>query len=71
MQKAAKRAHDGLGCSGYSRVDFRLREDGKFFCLEVNTLPGMTGTSLVPKAAKATGMDFPQLVERIIQLALE
>ncbi len=71
MQEAAMRAHDGLGCSGYSRVDFRLREDGKFFCLEVNTLPGMTGTSLVPKAAKAVGLDFPELVERIIQLALK
>lgn len=60
-----------LGCSGYARVDFRLNPQGELFCLEVNTLPGMTSTSLVPKAAKAAGMTFEQLLTRIIELSLK
>jgi D-alanine-D-alanine ligase len=51
-------------------MDFRLSEDLKTYCLEVNTLPGMTSTSLVPKMAKAAGMDFGNLLERIIYMAL-
>jgi len=51
-------------------VDFRLQNDGQFFCLEVNTLPGMTPTSLVPKAAKAVGIGFTELMERIVSLAM-
>jgi len=51
-------------------VDFRFGEDGRFYCLEVNTLPGMTAHSLVPKAAKPVGIDFPELVEKIARLAL-
>ncbi|RMF56219.1 MAG: D-alanine--D-alanine ligase [Calditrichaeota bacterium] len=70
LQNAALSAARALGCRGYSRVDFRLQEDGAFYCLEVNTLPGMTPTSLVPKAAKAVGISFNELVEKIIQLAL-
>jgi D-alanine-D-alanine ligase len=54
-----------LGCRGAARVDFMLRED-KFYCIEVNTIPGMTETSLLPKAAQAAGVDFPQLVETIL-----
>ena len=45
--------------------------DGEFFCLEANTLPGMTQTSLIPQAAAAAGIDFPELCERIVRLALE
>lgn len=60
-----------LGCSGYARVDFRLNPDNELFCLEVNTLPGMTATSLVPKAAKAAGMTFEQLLSKIIELSLK
>ncbi|MFH1337145.1 MAG: D-alanine--D-alanine ligase, partial [Candidatus Zixiibacteriota bacterium] len=45
-------------------------DDDLFYCLEVNTLPGMTATSLVPKAAKAIGIDFPELVDTIVKLAL-
>lgn len=70
IQQAALRAYHALGCRGYARVDFRLQEDGQFFCLEVNTLPGMTPTSLVPKAAKAVGIGFNELVERIVALAV-
>jgi D-alanine-D-alanine ligase len=63
-------AHNILGCKVYSRVDFRLDTDGKFYCLEVNTLPGMTELSLVPKAAAATGLSFAGLLNRIIELSL-
>ncbi len=59
-----------LGCSGVSRADFRLSPDGDPYCLEVNTIPGMTPTSLVPMAAKAAGMSYDQLVARMLDLAL-
>lgn len=71
LRELARRAHNALGCTGYSRVDFRLDNDGAPYCLEVNTLPGMTATSLVPKAAAAAGLDYGALCERIISLALE
>ncbi|HOK13682.1 MAG TPA: D-alanine--D-alanine ligase [Candidatus Kapabacteria bacterium] len=63
-------AHNVIGCSGFSRVDFRLTEDGQPFFLEINTVPGFTATSLVPKAAKHLGIEFPELCDRIIKLAL-
>jgi D-alanine-D-alanine ligase len=71
IEAAGIRAFMALKCSGFGRVDFRLAEDGSFYCLEVNTLPGMTSHSLVPKAAKAAGMNFPQLLERICEIAVE
>jgi len=67
----ALKAHKALGCSVYSRVDFILDEKNDLYCLEVNTLPGMTETSLVPKSALANGMDFKLLIESIIKLSLE
>ena len=60
-----------LGCRGVSRVDFRLDGDDEPWCLEVNTIPGMTPTSLVPMAAKAIGMSYDQLVGRMLDLAVE
>lgn len=63
-------AHEALKLGGYSRVDFRLTPDGQFFCLEVNTLPGMTATSLMPQSAAAAGIPFPELCERICRTAL-
>ena len=57
-------------CRGVVRVDFRLNEDDEPYLLEVNTLPGMTPTSLVPMAAAAKGMSYDQLVARILDLAL-
>ncbi|HEY4320488.1 MAG TPA: D-alanine--D-alanine ligase [Gemmatimonadales bacterium] len=66
----ALRAHQALKLRGYSRVDFRLTAELELFCLEVNTLPGMTSTSLMPQSAAAVGIDFPSLCERICQLAL-
>jgi len=71
IQRQTKRAFDSLGCRGYARADFRLTETGKFFCLEVNSLPGMTSTSLLPKAAKSIGISFTQLIETIVNLALK
>jgi D-alanine-D-alanine ligase len=70
-QRLSLRAHRALKLRGYSRVDFRLTEDLELFCLEVNTLPGMTATSLMPQSAAAVGIDFPTLCERICELALE
>lgn len=65
-QDLARRAFQALKLKGYARIDFRMTEDGSFFCLEANTLPGMTQTSLIPQAAQAAGIDFPTLCERIV-----
>ncbi len=70
VRDLALKAFQALGCRGYGRVDFRMSPDGELFCLEVNTLPGMTATSLVPKAAKAAGIEFPELLTRIAESAL-
>ncbi len=70
-REIALRAHQALNLRGYSRVDFRLTAEGGLFCLEVNTLPGMTATSLMPQSAAATGIDFETLCETICTLALE
>lgn len=64
------RAHQALGCAGVSRVDFRLDPRNEAWCLEVNTVPGMTPTSLVPMAAKARGMTYDQVVQRMLDLAV-
>jgi D-alanine-D-alanine ligase len=69
-QQQALTAFHSLGCEGYARVDFRMTDQNELYCLEVNTLPGMTPTSLVPKAAKAVGISFEELIKRIIQQAL-
>jgi D-alanine-D-alanine ligase len=63
-------AHRALGCRGYSRVDFIISGDGLPFILEVNTLPGMTATSLLPEIAQGAGIPFPNLVEEILRLSL-
>ncbi|MEW5804026.1 MAG: D-alanine--D-alanine ligase [bacterium] len=64
------RAHGALGCKGVSRVDIRIDQKGNPFVLEINTIPGMTETSLLPKAAKVAGISFEELVKRILILAL-
>lgn len=68
--EAALGAYRALGCSGFSRVDLILAEDGPQV-LEVNAIPGLTDTSLLPQAAEAAGLGFEELVERILELALE
>jgi len=70
-QDLALRAHGVLKLSGYSRVDFRMDPDGGLWCLEANTLPGMTAASLFPKGAAAAGISFPELCDRLCRLALE
>ncbi len=70
VQKTAITAHQLLGCRGVSRVDLILDEKGIPYVLEVNTIPGMTETSLLPKAAKEAGISFEDLVERILKMAV-
>jgi D-alanine-D-alanine ligase len=69
-QRLSVEVHRALKLGGYSRVDFRLTPDGELTCLEVNTLPGMTATSLLPQSARAVGLDFSELCERICRAAL-
>jgi len=70
IQQEARVAFRALKLGGYARIDFRMAEDGRFYCLEANTLPGMTQTSLIPQAAAAAGITFPELCERIVRLAM-
>jgi D-alanine-D-alanine ligase len=69
IQALALRAFEALACSGWGRVDFMLDKAGRAYALEVNTVPGMTDHSLVPKAAKQAGVDFDELVMRILETA--
>jgi len=71
IQELAVRAFRALKLRGYARIDFRMAPDGVFYCLEANTLPGMTALSLIPQAAAAAGISFPELCERIVRLALD
>ena len=71
VQMLALKTHRALKLRGYSRIDFRLDADGTFWCLEANTLPGMTSASLFPKGAAAAGISFPELCERISELGIE
>ena len=71
IAELAVKVHNALGLGGYSRMEFILRADGEFFCLEANTLPGMTPTSLLPQEALAIGMSYEELCEKLIFMALE
>lgn len=71
IQNYAVRAHQVLGCETYSRADFLLTDEGKPYILEVNTLPGMTPTSLFPDSAKAVNMSYEEMVEKLVQLTVE
>jgi D-alanine-D-alanine ligase len=70
VQQQALQAFKALKLRGYARIDFRLTTEGEFYCLEANTLPGMTELSLIPQGAAAMGIGFPELCERIVRLAL-
>jgi D-alanine-D-alanine ligase len=70
VQDAAMAAFKSCGTEVYGRVDVMLRDDGEPFVLEINTIPGMTSSSLLPKAARAAGIEFPELCARIIELSL-
>lgn len=71
MQAWAVKAARALGLSTYSRMDFLLNEAGEMFCLEANTLPGMTPTSLIPQEAAADGMSYVELCEEILRISLD
>ena len=70
MQKAAEDAFVALRLKNYARMDFMMTEDGCFYCLEANTLPGMTCTSLLPQEAAAVGIGFEDLCQKIVDMAL-
>jgi D-alanine-D-alanine ligase len=71
VQEAAAAAHRALGCSGYSRVDIILSHEGIPYVLELNNIPGLTQTSLLPKAALCAGIDFNQLCIRMLRSVYE
>lgn len=70
MQCYAQKAYECLKLQCYARMDFMMAKDGSMYCLEANTLPGMTPTSLLPQEAAALGMDFPSLCEHLIEVSL-
>jgi len=71
VQELALKTHRMIGCRGCTRIDFRIDPSGRPFVLEINTVPGMTETSLLPKAAAAAGISYDQLVARIVRSAME
>ena len=71
MQACAETVYRALRLKTYARMDFRMDKNSNFFCLEANTLPGMTPTSLLPQEAAVVGMDFPALCQKIIDISLE
>ena len=70
MQREAEHAFEVLRLKAYGRIDFLLDSRNRFFCLEANTLPGMTPMSLLPQEAAAAGIEYPDLCEKIIELSL-
>ncbi|MFW8052872.1 D-alanine--D-alanine ligase family protein [Vagococcus fluvialis] len=71
MQDMAVKTHKALRLSSYSRIDFLMDESNEIYCIEANTLPGMTPTSLLPQEASAMGLDYVSLCEKLVQLSLE
>ncbi len=71
MQAYAVKVAEAIGLTTYSRIDFLIREDGNMYCLEANTLPGMTPTSLLPQEANVIGMNFNALCDHLIEISLK
>ncbi|MAN36042.1 MAG: hypothetical protein CMI21_00240 [Opitutae bacterium] len=71
MRQFSVQAFEACGCRDFARVDFIVCERGKAHFLEVNTLPGLTGTSLLPKSAACSGLGFDELTVRLVEPALE
>lgn len=71
IRSCAEQAHKAIGCRGVSRTDFLLDDNGDFWMLETNTLPGMTATSLLPDAASKIGLSYEDLCKKLIELALD
>ena len=70
LKKISEKVHELIGCAGVTRSDFILSEDSDVFFLEINTIPGLTATSLCPKEARAMGMSFSEFLGKQIDLAL-
>ena len=70
MQHYAEAGAKALFMEGYCRLDFMMKENGDMYCLEANTLPGMTPTSLIPQEARVLGIDYPTLCEKLIEVSL-
>ena len=71
MQKYAELGAKALSLEAYCRLDFMMKENGEMYCLEANTLPGMTPTSLIPQEAQVLGMDYPELCEKLIEVSMK
>ena len=71
MQEISVRVFEALRLEKYARMDFMLDEEGNPYCLEANTLPGMTPTSLIPQEAAAVGMSYDELCQKILDMAFE
>jgi len=71
IKELAKRAYQAIGCRGLARIDFMVNNKGEPYILEANTIPGMTETSLFPDAARAAGISFEELVDKLVKLAQE
>lgn len=71
LQNYAVQGYHALGLESYARLDFIVTEDEKIYCLEANTLPGMTPTSLIPQEAAVLGMDYPTLCEELIRVSMK
>lgn len=71
IRKYAKLAYKAIGCEGLSRIDFFVKENGEIILNEINTLPGFTKISMYPKLFEAAGMPYPELIDRLIELAIE
>lgn len=71
MRRLAEMGYKALRLDSYGRLDFLMKEDGSMYCLESNTLPGMTPTSLMPQEAQAIGVDFPSLCEELIKVSMK
>ena len=71
MQRHAEAGAKALSLEAYCRLDFIMKENGDMYCLEANTLPGMTPTSLIPQEAKVLGIDYPSLCEELIHVSMK
>lgn len=71
MQRYAEMGYEALNLQAYARLDFLMDSEGNMYCLEANTLPGMTPTSLIPQEAKVIGISYPQLCEKLIEVSLD
>jgi D-alanine-D-alanine ligase len=71
VRELSARAFEAMGCEGLARVDFFVQDDGHVVVNEINTMPGFTPTSMFPRMWAATGVDYPELVDRLLTLAMQ